>query len=229
MQNQTCFLLSYLKYGDNDAILHCFSEDSGFQSFFAKGIYSARNKKKAYLFPLNKINITVIPSRNSRAIKQVSKIEMVSQDYGFDDVKINTVLLFVSDFLNQVLKNETHQNTVFTEIERFCAQLYSGNYDSYSTFIFRILSCQGLSPLMGEGNFLDPETGNFTALQSHSLYDEEISEVWKILGTSSNIYDVRLKRQVRKSFLNSLMTYYKIHFSGFYEPNSLDIIQQIYE
>ena len=42
-------LLSYIKYGDNDAILHCFTENAGFQSFFMRGIYSPKNKKKAYL------------------------------------------------------------------------------------------------------------------------------------------------------------------------------------
>ena len=78
MQNQTCFLLSYVRYGDNDAVLHCFSKEAGFQSFFAKGLYSARNKKKAYLFPLNHINIMVAPKRIASGIPNVSKIEMLS-------------------------------------------------------------------------------------------------------------------------------------------------------
>jgi DNA repair protein RecO (recombination protein O) len=59
MHNQICFLLSYLKYGDNDAFLHCFSAEEGYQSFFVKGIYSAKNKKKPYLFPLNLLRVSV--------------------------------------------------------------------------------------------------------------------------------------------------------------------------
>ena len=229
MQNQVCFLLSYIKYGDNDAVLHCFSKDAGYQSFFARGIYSARNKKKAYLFPLNQINITVVPRRNSGGIPTISKIEMVAQDYDFADVKINTVLLFVADFLNQVLREETHHSNTYSEIGRFLNALYSGDLGAYTAFIFKILSCQGLSPLPGDGDYLDPESGTFSASQTHSFFTEEISAVWKQLASAADIYDVALKRPLRRSFLDSLMLYYKFHVTGFSEPNSLEIIHQIYE
>lgn len=229
MQNQICLLLSYVKYGDNDAVLHCFSKDSGYQSFFARGIYSPKNKKKAYLFPLNQINITLAPKRGSGGIPNVSKIEMLTQDYDFADVKVNTVLLFVADFLNQVLREETHHNTIYLETQRFLNHLYAGNLGAYTAFIFKILACQGLSPLSGAGNYLDPESGTFAEAQAHSFFTEEISAVWKKLIEAENIYDVALKRMLRRSFLDSLMLYYKFHLAGFSEPNSLEIIHQIYE
>lgn len=229
MQNQVCFLLSYVKYGDNNAVLHCFSKEAGFQSYFARGIYSPKNKKKAYLFPLNQIVITVVPRRNTGGILNVSKIEMVTQEYDFSDVKTNTVLLFVADFLNQVLREETHHNTTYLEIERFLSELFSGDLGSYTAFIFKILSCQGLSPLPAIGDYLDPESGTFSDSQSHSFFSEEISAVWKQMVLAENIYNVALKRQLRRSFLDSLMLYYKIHLTGFSEPNSLEIIHQIYE
>ncbi|MGS0748846.1 recombination protein O N-terminal domain-containing protein [Halpernia sp. GG3] len=40
MTKKKGFLLSYLKYGDNDAILHCFTNDEGFESFYIRGIYA---------------------------------------------------------------------------------------------------------------------------------------------------------------------------------------------
>lgn len=229
MQNQTCFLLSYVKYGDNDAVLHCFSKENGFQSFFAKGLYSARNKKKAYLFPLNQINITVAPKRIASGIPNVSKIEMISNDYDLDDVKVNTVLLFVAEFLNQVLKEETHHERTYFEIDKFLQELYAGNTGSYPALMFKILAYQGLSPLSGNEKFLDPEAGNFGDLQMHSYFDDEVSAIWKEMISAENVYAVKLKRTLRRHFLDSVILYYKIHFSGFREPNSLDIIQQIYE
>ncbi|WP_308005690.1 recombination protein O N-terminal domain-containing protein, partial [uncultured Chryseobacterium sp.] len=56
MNSQNGFLLSYIKYGENDAVLHCFTEEDGFQSYFLKGIYAKKNKKKALLLPLSKLN-----------------------------------------------------------------------------------------------------------------------------------------------------------------------------
>jgi DNA repair protein RecO (recombination protein O) len=60
MNSQNGFLLSFIKYGENDAVLHCFTEEEGFQSYFLKGIYSKKNKKKALLQPLNKLNFPLI-------------------------------------------------------------------------------------------------------------------------------------------------------------------------
>lgn len=229
MQNVHCFLLSYVKYGDNDAILYCFSEDSGYQSFFAKSIYSSKNKKKAYLFPLNKLNITLLPKKIGGGMPNVGKIEMLEREYDFSDVKTNTVLLFVADFLNQVLRDETQRNLAFDEIQVFLRELYAGNAGSYPAFIFKILAQQGLSPLPGNGSYLDPEAGNFSLVQTHSFFDEEISDVWKRLIEAEDIYKVSLSRSLRRQFLDSVMLYYKLHFAGFTEPNSLDIIQHIYE
>lgn len=229
MQNIHCFLLSYIKYGDNDAILHCFSEESGYQSFFAKGLYSSKNKKKAYLFPLNRLSITLLPKKTGSGMPNVAKVEMLQRNYDFSDVKTNTVLLFVADFLNQVLRDESHHNSAFAEIQGFLTELYAGNAGSYPAFMFKILAQQGLSPLAGHGLFLDPEAGNFSRQQAHSFFDLEISGVWKRFIEAEDIYKINLTRTLRRQFLDSVMLYYKLHFAGFTEPNSLDIIQQIYE
>ena len=57
MDKNTGFLLSYIKYGDYDAILHCYTLESGFQSFFMRGIYSAKTKK-SLSFAINELEIT---------------------------------------------------------------------------------------------------------------------------------------------------------------------------
>lgn len=229
MQLQHCFLLSYVKYGDNDAVLHCFSRDSGYQSFFVKGIYSSKNKKKAYLIPLNQLILNVVSKRNLGGMPVVSKIEMRPQDYLYDEVKINTVLMFVADFLNQVLRNETSENFIYEEIEKFTHELFTGNYNAYVAFIYKILHLQGLSPLNGNEAYLDPESGNFTSEKSNNFFDLEISSLWKEFIVSDNVYKVSMSRKTRSTFLDSLMMFYKIHFSNFHEPHSLDIIQQLYE
>ncbi|MBU4538437.1 MAG: DNA repair protein RecO [Weeksellaceae bacterium] len=229
MHNQTCFLLSYVKYGDNDAVLHCFSAEAGYHSFFAKGIYSAKNKKKPYLFPLNLLNITVAKSNNQRAISTVLKLELAPGFYDFDDVRINSILFFTADFLHQILREE-HQNArAFKEIEVFRKEIASKNYDCYISLIFQFLIISGVAPLFKEEKYLNPESGTFTDEIAHPFFTEEISSIWKIYLTTENIYEIQLKRKVRNSFLDSLMIYYHLHFSGFYTPNSLAVLRQIYE
>lgn len=229
MHTQNCFLLSYLKYGDNDAILHCFSLDNGFQSFFAKGIYAAKNKKKPYLFPLNLLSITISKAVSENQIARISKIELAPDHYDFEEVTMNSILFFTADFLHQVLRQEGKNQIIFNEIETIRKEISIQNYDAYLVFIFKFLSISGVAPLYEDKKFLNPETGLFENEISHSFFNEKISHLWKQFLITPNGYQIRLKRNDRSLFLDSLMIYCQFHLTGFYIPNSLAVVRQIFE
>lgn len=228
MNSQNGFLLSFIKYGENDAILHCFTEEEGFQTYFLKGIYTKKNKKKAFLLPLNKLNFSIRVGK-SGSMQTISSFEMLNLHDVYTDIKANTVVFFISDFLNQILKNENKNLTVFYLIDEFIDQLNRKNYQSHLIFLIKILKIQGVAPLLGEGNFLDPETGTFALFSTHLLFDKEIGLFWKTIISSSNPYEIRIPSSKRKNFLDSILVYYHYHISDFKTPNSLEIIQQIFE
>lgn len=220
-----CFILSYVKYGDHDAVLHCYCEDDGFQSFFAKGLFSSKSKKKGYVSPLNYLQISI--SKRNKSISNITHIELLNQ-YDYTNININTILWFISDFLNQILRNEADDRKIYFEIERFLAELYQLNFSAHLAFLYKLLSYLGISPLSGEGSFLNPETGTFSTTQSHHLFDANISAIWKNYLTKDVPYKIKLNRTNRNLFLETLMIYYTYHLPGFYQPYSLDVIRQIY-
>lgn len=229
MATQTGFLLSYIKFGDHDSVLHCFTREKGFQSFFVRGIYSAKNKKKAYLLPLNEICFTLNPDQKSGTLANVTKLELVENPEFYQDIKAGSIVFFVADFLNQVLRNENNQEKVYDEILRFLNELEKQNYRSHLIFLVKILKVQGLMPLVSEEKYLDPESGNFRAEQYHNLFNSEISELWKTLISYENPYDLKLPSAIRKNLLESILVYYHYHYADFRVPNSLEIVQQIFE
>lgn len=229
MFTQTCYLLSYVKYGDNGAVLHCFSADTGYQIFFARGIYSSKNKKKPYLLPLNLLNITVSKPNAQKGISTASKIELSAGIHDFNDVKINSVLFFTADFLHQILREEHQNDLAFNEIEEFRQEIALNNHNSHISLIFNFLKISGIAPLFKDEKYLDPESGIFRDQISHPLFTEEISQLWKRFLTAPQTYSIKLQRAERNAFLDSLMVYYHLHFSGFYTPNSLAVLRQIYE
>lgn len=226
MQDQTCFLLSYVKYGDNDAFLHCFSAESGYQSFFAKGIYASKNKKKPYLFPLNLLNISI---RKTSKFNSVSKLELAPDFYDFTEIKTNAILFFIADFLQQILREEGANSAAFKEIQNFTTEIKNNNVDAFIVLVFNFLKITGVAPLFADKLYLDPESGTFTDHLSHPLFTEDISKLWLLFLKADNPYIISLKRTERNDFLDSLMLYYQIHFSGFYVPNSLAVLRQIFE
>lgn len=228
--NQNGFLLSYIKYGENDAVLHCFTEEDGFQSYFLKGIYSKRNKKKALLLPLSQLNFSVNLSKGNRnSIQSVSKFELVKNNDIYTDIKANTVIFFISDFLNHILKHENKNPGIFLSIDEFIDELNQKNYQSHLIFLVKFLKIQGVAPLVNEGNYLDPETGTFSQTLTHHLFNNDISGIWKNIASSNHPYQIKIPQSLRKYFLDSLLVYYHYHITDFKTPTSLEIIQQIFE
>ncbi|EJL72864.1 DNA repair protein RecO [Chryseobacterium populi] len=228
MNSQKGFLLSFIKYGENDAVLHCFTEEDGFQTYFLKGIYAKRNKKKALLLPLSQLSFSVNPGKGN-GIQSVSRFELVRNNDIYTDVKMNTVIFFVSDFLNQILRNENKNTVVFFSIDEFINELALENYQSHLVFLIKILKIQGVAPLVSTGSYLDPETGVFTTGLTHQLFSEETSSIWKTILSSENPYQIRIHSSRRKDFLDSLLVYYHYHITDFKIPASLEVIQQIFE
>jgi len=223
---QEVFLLSYTKYGDHDAVLHCFCRENGFESFFAKGIYAPKNKKKAFLFPLNEL--LLYTSDKKKSIQNVQKIEQKNIDFFSSDIRKNSILFFISDLLNQVLRNENQNVGIYSEISIFLSQLQIDNFQSHLIFIFRLLKQQGLQPLFSDKTFLNPETGNFEDIEMHHFFDKTISDIWKDLITSQDPYSIKLSRTEKQNFLDSILVYFHYHFTDFREPRSLEIIKEIF-
>ncbi|SHL85611.1 DNA replication and repair protein RecO [Chryseobacterium carnipullorum] len=228
MNSQNGFLLSFIKYGENDAVLHCFTEEDGFQTYFVKGIYAKRNKKKALLQPLSMLSFTIHPTRGN-GIPSVSRFELVKNPDMYMDIKANTVIFFISDFLNQILRHENKNPGLFFGIDEFVTELTSKNYQCHLLFLIRILKIQGVAPLINSGTYLDPETGTFSAAPAHQLFNEEISNIWKTALCSENLYTTKIHSSLRKDFLDSLLVYYHYHMTDFKVPASLEVIQQIFE
>ena len=228
MNKKKGFLLSYLKYGDNDAILHCFTNDEGFESFYIRGIYSAKNKKKSLLTPLSEIFLDVNLKRKSTALPLINQIEKVNGESFEFDVKMTSVLFFVSDFLHQVLKSENSQGKFYREIEIFVSQLQQRNLQAHLIFLFKIIELLGFAPLLGEGKFLEVEKGTFTDQMSHQVFTKEISEVWKLILENDDSYNFKIPKNISRELLNSLLIYYQFHLENFKTPVSLEIVKEIF-
>ncbi|MCW3162430.1 DNA repair protein RecO [Chryseobacterium oryctis] len=228
MNSQNAFLLSYLKYGENDAVLHCFTKEDGFQSYFLKGIYSKRNKKKALLLPLSEINFSLNPIKGN-GIHTVSNFELIKSNDIYTDIKTNTIIFFITDFLNQNLRHENQNLSIYTGLDEFIDELAQKNYQSHLIFLIKILKIQGVSPLINDESFLDPETGTFTHEKTHQLFNDNISNIWKAILLAENPYQIRVHSSFRKDFLDSILVYYHYHITDFKTPNSLEVIQEIFE
>ncbi|WP_312078248.1 recombination protein O N-terminal domain-containing protein [Chryseobacterium sp.] len=229
MVSQTGFILSFLKYGDSDAVLHCYTLEEGFQSFFLKSVFTQKNKKKALILPLTLLNFQCKKSKAGSEINSVLKFDLENSYDFYTDVKANTIVFFISDFLNQILKHENSNPQIFRAIADFNHELDEKNYRAHLILLVILLKIQGIEPLHSSNDYLDPETGNYHSELKHHLFTKEISSIWKQISEAENPYQIKIKSADRKQMLDSILVYYHYHFTDFRIPNSLEIIQQIFE
>lgn len=227
MQNFTCILLSYVRYGDHDAFLHCFTKEAGYRSFYTRGIYSAKNKKKPYLFPLNVLNITTAKGSAQKSLN-VSKMDPVHAAGEYNDIRKNALLFFAAEFLNNVLRHEDQNIGVFDAVMAFLENLGNNGGLAHHRLMFDILKVSGIAPLLQKGIYLNPETGTFSDLQEHPLFSEKTSLWWRSFLMKEE-QKTTLNRAEKNQLLDSLLVYYHLHFTGFHTPKSVEVLRDIFE
>ncbi len=62
----------------------------------------------------------------------------------YTDIKTNTVIFFISDFLNQILKYENKNLSIYSGIDRFISELTNKNYQAHLLFLVAVLKIQEL-------------------------------------------------------------------------------------
>ncbi|MEC5393803.1 DNA repair protein RecO [Bergeyella sp. RCAD1439] len=229
MEQERGWLLAYTKHGDHNAVLHCFTLKNGYNSYFIKGIFAPKNRKKAFIQPLREIEFLVRNSSNS-ALKSIHNIELAPnafQDWN-TDFKLGAIVFFVSDFLNQILRHENSNPELYEEIRALQSQFQNKNYACHLVFLHRLLQIQGLQPLYSTNPFLDPETAQFIPTQAHSVFNQSVSELWQTLSLAKEPYATIIPSKERAFFLDSLLIYYHYHFGNFRSPNSLEVLKQLF-
>ena len=224
---EKAFILSTLKYGDSDAILHCYFCNLGYQSVFAKGVYSSRSRKKSFVFPLNELAFSNAILKPGKMIS-TTKMDLLASHYPNNDVHKSCLMMFVSDFLNQVLRDENGDVIIYTTISSFLQSMSDGNTDAHISLLFCLLDYAGLLPLVSDEVFLDPELGVYTAQISNKLFTEEVSSVWKLFSDSKARFELKLSRAQRSATLESLMLYYSYHYANFRIPESYEVMKDLY-
>ena len=96
-------------------------------------------------------------------------------------------------------------------------------------FLIRMLQFFGISPLVSEEKFLNIEKGVFQEEIAQKEVDEELSFLWKKILNQEIDEDFIIEKKYRKSLLDSILQYYKMHFPEFYSPKSLPVILEVFE
>lgn len=230
-------VLRTTRYGDNSLIVKLLTEQNGLQSFMVKGAFNKNAKIRAAFFqPLTMLEIVAANSRGDLKYLKETSIEYVYQNIHLD-INKNAIVLFISELLSKSIQDSETDCELFHFIHHALTLLdtMENNYADFPLkFSIELSRYLGFSPNISNykpGFNFDLEESCFRHENSNSVYfiDNKLSTLFYNLCCSNIFEDVclNLKNAERRQLLETVMTYYKLHVSGFNEIKSIDILKTV--
>ncbi|MBP5393770.1 MAG: DNA repair protein RecO [Bacteroidaceae bacterium] len=232
-------VLHYNRYNDDTAIVDIFTLSRGSVSFLVRDRRHQRksNIRATLLRPLNIVEL-VFEFRPSASLHKIQELHIAHcyTSLPYDPIK-ETVALFLSEFLHNVLRNEVKNENLFHYI------LYSfqwfdttseGLANFHVAFLTRLTYYLGFWPNIDKKNklpFFDLKDSIATDTEpSHNFFikGEEVAMMPKLLRMNvRNMHRFLLTRQQRNRILDVLTLYYRLHVPEFRDLRSLAVLREV--
>ena len=239
MPNSRAFVIRSIKNGETSLIVSCYLEDIGYKTFIVKGVYGSRKSKfsKAHFFPLNiiSLNYSYSEGKNLDFIKEVKNEKLCKSLHV--DIKKRSVIIFLSEILNSIFKEETLVNK---DLFNFLLNTLSW-YDQVKScnnfhlkFLIELSRFIGFYPNINNENdsFFNLESGSTSATQiiGANISGNDLILFKEFLGTEfEDLNSMNTKNESRTRILNYIIDYYSLHLQMFKTPKSINVFAEIFK
>ena len=230
-------VLTTLKYSDTSLIVKCFTESDGIKSYLLKGILNSKKRaiKAAYFQPLAQLEI-VANHKNKGALENIKEVKPIFPYKTLHtEIKKSTIALFLSETINNSLKEEEKNTPLYNFLENAFIWLDTNKNTSNFHIIFLITLSKylGFYPNNTEVNFnyFDLQEGKFTQKQTPTTIDGQVTIIFKqFLGINfDNASIIKLTQKNRQTLLQTLIFYFELHLPGFKKPKSLFVFNEVFQ
>ncbi len=232
-------VLHYNRYNDESAIADIFTLSRGSVSFLVRDRRQQRKKNihTTLLRPLNIVEV-MFDYRTSTSLQRIQEVHIAHcyTSLPYDPVK-ETVALFLSEFLHNVLRNEVKNPDLYYYIQ-YSLQWFDmtdkGLANFHVAFLTRMTYYLGLWPNMDKRSklpYFDLKDSTATDTEpKHSFFlkGEEVAMMPKLLRMNvRNMHRFLLTRQQRNRMLDVLTIYYQLHVPEFRDLRSLAVLREV--
>ena len=230
-------VISKLKYSDNDLIVKCYTERFGVQSYLLRGILKSKKGKlkTAYFQLLSQLEL-IVNYRETRSLQSISEVKPFAFYQSiYSNVAKSAIVMFLSEILSGVLREEENNELLFTYLET--TLLWLDANDEYSNF--HLLFLLNLSRYLGfypdlnnsDSTFFNLEDGKFQSKKTniYCVSDEILMQFKKLLGINFDALNtVKIKSGQRQELLNVILLYFELHLGSLKKPRSLQVLNQVF-
>lgn len=233
--SEKAVVLQTIRHGEKKFIVRLYTEQHGLLTAIAAAGSTAKSKvRHASILPLSLINAELIIKQN-RELHQLteSSCYFISTGFGnaFDKLSIAQ---FLNEVLIKTLKEQGPNAALFHFIEtciRFLNDTERDYMNLHLYFMLELSKYLGFEPqnnFSSSNKYFDCREGSFSSYPlSFPLGLDARESVLFSQSLSASLLQTKLNNQDRRSLLESLIAYFKMHIPGFNELKSLEVLQLI--
>ncbi|GAA0872677.1 DNA repair protein RecO [Gangjinia marincola] len=238
MQVQTkAIVISAIKYSEADLIVKCYTKVSGLKTYLLRGILkSKKGKVRAALFqPLTQLELIAVhkDKGNLERINE-AKISFPYQSLHTDITK-TALLFFLSDVLKTSIQEEEKNISMFNFLQK--SMIWLDQHDHIANF--HVLFLLKLSSYLGfypdetnlQADYFNMLDGTFQSIETNSycITGNNVSLLKVFLGMNFDDLGVtKITKTDRLNVLEMLLSYYELHLHGFKKPQSVKVLNEIF-
>ncbi|MBC7884609.1 MAG: DNA repair protein RecO [Saprospiraceae bacterium] len=224
-----------IKYSETSIICDIYTREKGLRSFIASGVRTTKAGSKAAIY--QHLNLVEIISFDQNSDK-LSRIKEIKLDHHYRLINAHVVTSSVAIFMLEVSRNaikEREPNSVlFDFLEEWlifldgCLTIHPC---MHLIFMLELSNELGFGPMNNynqSSSCFDMMEGTFSESISHEYsLNEDESEVFKNLleVNRTSVSKITINKSVRNTITDHLITYFRLHISGFRELNSLEVLR----
>ena len=232
-------VLHYNRFGDESAIVDIFTESRGSVSFLVRDRRQLRKGgiHATLLRPLNIVEL-VFDYRPAASLQRIQELHIAHcyTSLPYEPIK-ETVALFLSEFLHNVLRSEVQNEDLYHYI-LYSLQWYDATSEGLANFhvafLVRLTHYLGFWPNIDTKKapvFFDLKESVATDSEPpHNFFlkGEEAAAMPKLVRMNvRNMHKFRLTRQQRNRMLDVLTCYYQLHVPEFRNLRSLAVLREV--
>jgi len=230
-------VISKIKYGDNDLIVKCYTQELGVVSYMLKGVLKSKKGKvkTAYFQLLSQLEIETI-HRENRSLQSIKDVRLNHVYLSLHtNVLKSTIVMFLAEVLTSFLIEEEKNIGLFNYIQD--AFLWLDSHDDFSNFhllfLLELTKHLGFYPDTSniDFDFFNLAEGKFETkqLDLYTISGQNLMLLKRMLGINfDGLNTIKLNSKQRQSFLKIMLLYFDLHLSGFKEPRSLQLFYQVF-
>ncbi len=191
-----------------------------------KSLVYGWQKKQSMYAPLMQVSLVIDEPRKSDTLFHKIKQTEIRRLPVSSDLSISTIRLFIAEILYRCLNHPMQETNLFRYIDNFITSLDSTDTtNSHLQFLLDFSRFLGIYPNINSSGYLDMLSGEICA--EEPLHSNFFTPNETLLLTS--LEHVRLTRSERQTLLQKLCRYYELQLPDFTTPNSLAILQEVFD